>query len=107
MMIVRNILQRYWKDIRLDLKFAVIFGSVLLLILLFIGLVFIKFGSYEQLQSQEKYIFQQKARLLLCLNQELEIYTDKSARNLDQRKVSAENCETYYWLHGSDYDYLQ
>ncbi len=107
MMILHNVFQNYWKNIRLDLKFAVIFSSVSFLILLFISLVFVKFGSYEKLQSKEKFFLQQKARLLVCMNQELETYLHNSNNYSKKGETTSEDSEMYHWLNGADCEYLK
>ncbi len=104
---LRKLFQHYWRDIKLDLKFAVIFGSVSLLILFFVGLVFVKFGNYEQIQSTEKYIFKQKTKLLVCEKQEMEIYLKSVVFSSDHEQVAEEDCETYKWLHGTDGIYVK
>ncbi len=107
MEIIHKLYQQYWRDIRLDLKFAVIFGSVSLLILFFVALVFVKFGNYEQLQLKEKYIFQQKAKLSDYEKQEIELYLRNVVHQKDQDLVSEHDCEMYKWLQSSDCSYIR
>ncbi len=102
---ISYLFRKYWKDIRLDLKFAVIFGSVSLLILLFIGMVFVKFATYESLLSESKYLFQQNTKLLQFQNQELGFYSKFMESGFSE--VLEENCQMHQWLHSADCEMMK
>ncbi len=101
-MILRN-----WKNLKLDYKFSLIFGSITLFLLLLIGYVFVRFGDYEQHVISKKYLYHQLTDLYNSNSDEMQQWMIFFATQDDSFIGKEEDCSLYKWMNNSDKEYLK
>ncbi len=101
-MVLRN-----WKNLKLDYKFSLIFGSITLFLLLLIGYVFVRFGDYEQHVISKKYLYTQLTELYNSNSEEMQQWMNFFATQDDSFIKKEEDCSLYKWMNNSDKEYLK
>ncbi len=96
----------YWRNIKLDYKFSLIFGSITLFLLVLIGYVFVRFGDYEQHVLSKKYLDQQLTKLHYSNSKETQQWLSFFALHQESYIKDEADSYLYSWLNSKDKEYL-